>query len=197
MDRTVKLHADGRPQVFHILATSLTRGGVGNLTATFTATKEHRLTTGDKLKVKGADLVEYNGTFPVTVTSPTAFTYTMEADPGDDADETDVVGQKILVSTQYDPFVGVHPDSAGKAVEIVGVSRGMFGGEFIVAADGAQTGNWGIIESFDDATQFTTLTGTISGVGTNTLPKGMRLYGIFTAITLAAGRVVAYNDREP
>jgi hypothetical protein len=195
--RTVKLHASGRPQVFLIEASALTRGGVGNLTATFTATKEHRLTTGDKVKVSDADLHPFNGTFVVTVTSTTEFTYTMSSDPGDDADVTEVTAQKILVSTQYDPFIGVNPDSAGKAVEIVGVSRGMFGGEFIVAADGAQTGNWGIIESLDDATQFTLLTGTISGVGTNTLPKGMRLYGIFTAITLSAGRVVAYNDREP
>lgn len=67
---------------------------------------------------------------------------------------------------------------------------------------GAHTGSWGIIYALSDAT-FTTLTagkladgktacmsGTLSSI---TLKAGQSLYGLFTAITLAGGSVIAYN----
>src|SRR3990167_874779 len=86
--RTVKSDANGFPQVFAIYAATLTRGGTGNLTATSPATLPHRLATGDRVRITGADLPQFNSNYggegalsTVTVTSPTAFTYVMAEAP--------------------------------------------------------------------------------------------------------------------
>jgi hypothetical protein len=54
-------------------------------TATLTTAANHNLTTGTFVTVSGATPVEYNGTFSITVTTPTAFTYTMLATPSGSA----------------------------------------------------------------------------------------------------------------
>jgi subtilisin-like proprotein convertase family protein len=43
--------------------------------ATFVGQTAHRFTTGDQVTVRGANPPEFNGTYIVTVTSPTTFTY--------------------------------------------------------------------------------------------------------------------------
>jgi hydroxylamine reductase (hybrid-cluster protein) len=69
----------------------------------------------------------------------------------------------------------------------------------------AFTGNWGIIECMTDCA-FTTLTsGTrpdgatklmLGTLDAKTLTKGQRIYGHFTAITLASGSVIAYEGAK-
>jgi len=54
-------------------------------TATLTTAANHNLTTGAFVTVSGATPAEYNGTFSITVTTPTAFTYTMLATPAGSA----------------------------------------------------------------------------------------------------------------
>ena len=54
-------------------------------TATLTTAANHNLTTGAFVTVSGAVPAEYNGTFSITVTTPTAFTYTMLATPSGSA----------------------------------------------------------------------------------------------------------------
>jgi hypothetical protein len=54
-------------------------------TATLTTAANHNLTTGTFVTVSGATPAEYNGTFSITVTTPTAFTYTMLATPSGSA----------------------------------------------------------------------------------------------------------------
>lgn len=58
----------------------------------------------------------------------------------------------------------------------------------------AHTGNWHAIAVLSAAT-FTTLTDAKRGGNTFTgaVPAGMTIYGRFTAITLASGRVLAYR----
>lgn len=65
----------------------------------------------------------------------------------------------------------------------------------------AQTGTWTIIEAITD-TVFTTLTSDITynspttvatGANIGILPAGTKLYGLFTAITLASGKILAYK----
>lgn len=62
-----------------VTMTSLTR--VGTL-ATFTATAAHRLVSGQTVKITGSTPDGFNGTYVITVTSTTVFTYVMAADPG-------------------------------------------------------------------------------------------------------------------
>jgi len=54
-------------------------------TATLTTAANHNLTTGTFVTVSGATPAEYNGTFSITVTTPTAFTYTMLTTPSGSA----------------------------------------------------------------------------------------------------------------
>lgn len=76
-----------------------------------------------------------------------------------------------------------------------------FFGSTIIDNTTAYTGTWTVIEAVNDAT-FTTLTGNITynspttaatGANVGTLSAGSRLYGIFTAITLASGKIIAYK----
>lgn len=50
-------------------------------TATLTTAANHNLTTGTFVTVSGATPAAYNGTFSITVTGDTTFTYTMLTDP--------------------------------------------------------------------------------------------------------------------
>ncbi len=58
---------------------SITRSGT---TATLTTVAAHGLATSDSVTVRNAFPNEYNGTFTITVTGATTFTYTISADPG-------------------------------------------------------------------------------------------------------------------
>lgn len=58
---------------------SITRVGT---TATLTTSAAHGLTDGADVVVSGATPAQYNGTFRITVTGSTTFTYVMASDPG-------------------------------------------------------------------------------------------------------------------
>lgn len=58
---------------------SITRVGT---TATLTTAANHGLTTGNTVSIWGASPSQYNGTYVITVTGVTTFTYTMASDPG-------------------------------------------------------------------------------------------------------------------
>lgn len=64
---------------------TITRGGTGNLTATVTTASAHNLVTGNLITVTGASPTEYNGTYRITVTGATTFTYTMATAPATNA----------------------------------------------------------------------------------------------------------------
>ena len=64
---------------------TITRGGTGNLTATLTTASAHGLITGNRVTITGADPTQFNGTYVITVTGSTTFTYTMASAPSGDA----------------------------------------------------------------------------------------------------------------
>jgi len=64
---------------------SITRGGTGNLTATLVTASAHSLVTGNTITVAGATPAEFNGTYRITVTNATTFTYTMATAPSGNA----------------------------------------------------------------------------------------------------------------
>jgi hypothetical protein len=73
---------------------TITRGGTGNLTATLTTASAHGLVTGNQVTVTGATESNYNGTFIITVTGASVFTYTMATAPAADAS---VVGTYTVI----------------------------------------------------------------------------------------------------
>jgi len=64
---------------------TITRGGTGNLTATVTTAAPHGLITGNQIVVTGASPAQYNGTFIITRTGSSTFTYTMASAPATNA----------------------------------------------------------------------------------------------------------------
>jgi hypothetical protein len=60
---------------------TITRGGTGNLTATVTTAAPHGLISKNRVTISGATESNYNGTYVITVTGTTTFTYTMATAP--------------------------------------------------------------------------------------------------------------------
>lgn len=71
-----------------IVPTSVTRSGT---TATVNTPTPHGFTTGDLTASAGMTPAGFNGQYRITVTSPTAYTYTMAADPGGNASSVGTV----------------------------------------------------------------------------------------------------------
>ena len=57
-------------------------------TATLTTTAAHGYATGNRVTIAGADQTEYNGTFEITVTGGSTFTYTVTGSPATPATGT-------------------------------------------------------------------------------------------------------------
>lgn len=68
-----------------VSVTSITRA---TSTATVTTSAAHNLTTGNVVLISGATQTEYNGSFTITVTSSTTFTYTVSGTPATPATGT-------------------------------------------------------------------------------------------------------------
>jgi len=79
---------------------SITRGGVGNLTATATLTA-HGYVTGEYVNIRGADQSQYNGNFYITITDTNTFTYTLPADPGISASGTLIANRGPVIQNTY------------------------------------------------------------------------------------------------
>lgn len=75
----------------------------------------------------------------------------------------------------------------------VSKNSGASNGGTVYSDTSAHTGTWFRIDALAD-TVFTSLTGNVSGIGSTTLKAGQSLYGSFTALTLASGAVVTYNE---
>jgi hypothetical protein len=68
------------------MATTTTAATISTIThvgavATLTTATAHGLATGNQVTISGASSSEYNGTYYITVTGPTTFTYTMASTP--------------------------------------------------------------------------------------------------------------------
>lgn len=61
-------------------------------TATAVTTATHGFTTGETVYIRNATQGAYNGSFTITVTSPTAFTYTMTSSPASSATTAGTIG---------------------------------------------------------------------------------------------------------
>jgi hypothetical protein len=77
---------------------TITRGGTGNLTATLVTAVAHGLVTGNTVTVAGAIPAEFNGTYRITVTNATTFTYTMATAPSGDASTVGTYTVKYFVT---------------------------------------------------------------------------------------------------
>lgn len=70
------------------------------LVVTFTCKAAHNLVTGDVVLIEGVDQPQYNGLFTITVTGPTTFTYTLDAEPDENPSAANTY---ITARRQLDP----------------------------------------------------------------------------------------------
>jgi len=79
---------------FGVAASSISISSItfSTTTATVTTASAHGLTTGNTVVVYNAAPSAYNGTFSITVTSTTTFTYTMASNPGVNATSVGTYG---------------------------------------------------------------------------------------------------------
>lgn len=89
-------------------------------TATLTTAAAHGLDTGDVVRVSGASPAQYNGTFTITVTGASTFTYTMASDPGASASPRGsyiaieaVVDDNVLADTSIAPPENIYTLNTG------------------------------------------------------------------------------------
>jgi hypothetical protein len=87
---------------------SITRGGTGNLTATLTTASAHGLVTGNRVTISGATEANYNGTYVITVTGASVFTYTMATAPAANATVVGTYTTIGITGVNSNTFVNVN-----------------------------------------------------------------------------------------
>ena len=87
---------------------SITRGGTGNLTATLTTASAHGLVTNNRVTISGATPAEFNGTYVITVTGPTTFTYTMATAPSGNATVVGIYTTIGITGVNSNTFINVN-----------------------------------------------------------------------------------------
>jgi hypothetical protein len=88
--------------------TTITRGGTGNLTATLTTATAHNLVTGNRVTISGATPTEFNGTYSITVTGGTTFTYTMATAPSGNATVVGTYSVIGITGVNSNKFVNIN-----------------------------------------------------------------------------------------
>jgi hypothetical protein len=87
---------------------SITRGGTGNLTATLTTASPHGLITGNRVSISGATPSQFNGTYAITVTGASTFTYTMASAPSGNASVVGTYTVNGITGVNSNTFVNVN-----------------------------------------------------------------------------------------
>lgn len=77
-------------------------------TATVTTASAHGLITGNQITVTGASPAEYNGTFKITVTGATTFTYVMASAPATDATTVGTYTPVGITGVNSNTFINVN-----------------------------------------------------------------------------------------
>jgi hypothetical protein len=87
---------------------TITRGGTGNLTATLTTASPHGLITSNRVTVSGATPTQFNGTYVITVTGASTFTYTMASAPSGNASVVGIYTTIGITGVDSSTFIGVN-----------------------------------------------------------------------------------------
>ena len=87
---------------------TITRGGTGNLTATLTTASPHGLVTGNRVTVSGAIPTEFNGTYRITVTGASTFTYTMATAPSGNATTVGTYSTIGIAGVNSNTLIGIN-----------------------------------------------------------------------------------------
>jgi phage tail sheath protein FI len=165
--------------------TSITRAaGI----ATVTTASAHGFTTGQSVTIAGANQTAYNGTFTITVTGATTFTYTVAGTPATPATGTITAEAAQSVSSitrSASPAtvttVSAHGFTTGQSVTIAGANPTEYNGTFTITVTGATTFTYTVT-----GTPATPATGTITAQAAQSVTSITRAAGIATVTTASA-----------
>jgi len=87
---------------------TISRGGVGNLTATLTTAAPHGLVDGNRVTISGATESNYNGTYVIDVTGANTFTYTMATAPAANASVVGTYTTIGITGVNSNTFINVN-----------------------------------------------------------------------------------------
>ena len=95
------------------VATTTTAATISTIThvgavATLTTATAHGLITNNRVTISGATASDYNGTYVITVTGPTTFTYTMATTPAADATVVGTYTTIGITGVNSNTFIGVN-----------------------------------------------------------------------------------------
>jgi len=155
-------------------------------TATLTTSAPHGLVTGNSVTISGTTPAAYSGTFLITVTGASTFTYTMLSDPGANAG---VVGTYTVFSiTGVDPRLFIHVNNYANRLFFVEKDSMRVWYLPLTSISGAA--------SVLDFSSLYSLGGYIVAMATWTIDNaaGVNEYAIFIS---SEGEILMYNGTDP
>ena len=208
-----------------LLTTTTTAKTISSITfvgtlATLTTATVHGLTTGNQVVISGASPSAYNGTYTITVTSTTKFTYVMASTPATNA--TTVGTYAVQITTQVNSLMNYagasvqtlfaasgtiiyNANSALATESLTGLSNDKFqyvntstpGGNFLSAVNGADPAliyngtNWLKVANTDSNYAISSIT----RVGTLATLTTAASHGLSTGnqVTISGANPTAYN----
>jgi hypothetical protein len=109
---------------YSTLAISAASWSSSTNTATITTSVPHGLANGDSVTIAGVTPAGYNGTYLITVTGPTTFTFTLTTNPGGSASSGTVTGLMIIPRAarllDYTPGGPAYAPTAAQAMNDIG-----------------------------------------------------------------------------
>lgn len=180
----------------NIIATA-TGGGLtsSGLVATFVATSAHGFTTGDSITIAGATPTGYNGTFTITVTNSTTFTYGLSSTLTSPATGTSITASKPVpytVKRVHDWVVAIgagNMTSSGTTVTVNAPYHGFTKDRYITitgANQSAYNGNFLITETTRDTFKYVALS----------TPGASPATGTIYAKQIAYNYDIGFSDRN-
>ena len=147
------------PLITGEIISSITRA---TTTATLTTATPHGLATGDVVTVSGAVPVQFNGTYTITVSSTTVFTYTMASAPASNAT---TVGSYVAIEAIVDD--NVLADTSVTPPEDV-YELNTASGQYPTAVTHYEQRRWFAAPSDEPQAIYATRTGTLSNLTSST-----------------------------
>ena len=165
---------------------SITRGGSGNLTATLTTASAHGLITGNRVTISGATPTQFNGTYVITVTGATTFTYLMASAPAGDASVMGTYTVIGITGVNSNTFINVN----------LFKNRLYFTQKDTLKVWYLDVNSIGGVASPLDYGSIARNGGFVQAVGTWTLDAGQGADDYYVVVT-NMGEVIVYNGTDP
>lgn len=141
---TVRRNHESEIALIPITSTSSSLTSVSTL-ATFISSTPHQYITGEFVSITGATPSGYNGTFQITVTSVTEFTYVLASALASPATGTITVSKGLIASgTTISVWAPYHGFKADRYVTVSGADQSAYNGNYLITETTRDTFNYAV-----------------------------------------------------